>query len=305
MNKMSFPALRHAGERALVLGGGGSTGNAWLIGVIAGLLDAGPDVTTADLTVGTSAGATTAAQITGASPTELFAATVAAAPQRRPGPVGTDRGRAPIRPVVDHLERTSRIIAAAEDAADMRRRLGAAALDLDAASDGSWQGQWRATVAARLPSDRWPEGTMLITAVDAETGEPVVFDRDSGIHLVDAVAASCSSGLPYRIGDHRYIDGGYRSNADNADLAAGYGRVLVLSPFAGRSRTPVDWGTHLETQVDQLRARGSRVETIFPGGSSDVLFGANAMDPSLRAPAAQVGYDQGISLAERLTEFWR
>jgi NTE family protein len=62
-----------AGERALVLGGGGSTGNAWLIGVIAGLFEAGLDVTTADLTIGTSAGSTAAAQIAGATPTELFA----------------------------------------------------------------------------------------------------------------------------------------------------------------------------------------------------------------------------------------
>ena len=50
-------------KRALVLGGGGSTGNAWLIGVIAGLFDAGLDVTTADLTIGTSAGSTAAAQM--------------------------------------------------------------------------------------------------------------------------------------------------------------------------------------------------------------------------------------------------
>src|SRR4030081_3013701 len=96
---------RPAGERALVLGGGGSTGNAWLIGVIAGLFDAGLDVTTADLTVGTSAGSTTAAQIAGATPTELLAATVAAAPRQRTGPVGSDRGRGPNRPVVNHLER--------------------------------------------------------------------------------------------------------------------------------------------------------------------------------------------------------
>lgn len=41
--------VRPGGECALVLGGGGSTGNAWLIGVIAGLFDAGLDVTTADL----------------------------------------------------------------------------------------------------------------------------------------------------------------------------------------------------------------------------------------------------------------
>jgi NTE family protein len=294
-----------AGERALVLGGGGSTGNAWLIGVIAGLFDAGLDVATADLTIGTSAGSTAAAQIAGATPTELLAAVLAAAPQQRTGPVGSDRGRVPILRVADHMERISKIIASAEDAADMRRRMGAAALEMHAASDGSRQTQWRATVAERLPSQLWPERTVLITAVDAHTGEPVVFDRHSGVDLVDAVAASCASGIPYRIGDSRYIDGGYRSNAENADLAAGYARVLVLSPFGGRTLTPVDWGMHLATQVDELRARGSRVETIFPDSNSEHMFGANAMDLSLRPPAARAGYDQGRALAEQLTEFWR
>jgi NTE family protein len=293
-----------AGERALVLGGGGSTGNAWLIGVIAGLFDAGLDVTTADLTIGTSAGSTAAAQMAGATPTELLAAILATAPGQRTDPVGSDRGRAPNRPVVNHLERLGKIIASAEDAADLRRRMGAAALDLDAASDGSWQAQWRATVASRLPSQHWPQRTVLITAVDAQTGEPVVFDRHSGVELADAVAASCSSGRPYRIGDHRYIDGGYRSNAENADLAAGHERVLVLSPFGGRSLTPLEWGTHLATQVDELRARGSSVETIFPASSSEHLFGANAMNPSLRPPAARAGYAQGSALAAQLAEFW-
>jgi NTE family protein len=297
--------LRAAGERALVLGGGGSTGKAWLIGVIAGLFDAGLDVTTADLTVGTSAGSTAAAQIAGATPTDLFAATVAAVPQQRNGPLGSDRGRAPNRAVVDHLERANRIIASAEGPADMRRRFGAAALEADAAADGARQAPWRATVAARLPSGRWPRRTVLITAVDAHTGEPVVFDRDSGLDLIDAVAASCASGFAYRIRDRHYIDGGYRSNAENADLAAGYRRVLVLSPFGGRTLVPVEWGMHLAAQVDELRARGSRVETIFPGRDSEHLFGANAMDLSLRAPAARAGYDQGKALAEQLTEFWR
>ncbi|MDF9751927.1 patatin-like phospholipase family protein [Arthrobacter sp. ES3-54] len=297
--------VRAAGERALVLGGGGSTGNAWLIGVIAGLFDAGLDVTDADLIIGTSAGSTAAAQITGATPTELLDAILAAVPQQRTGPVGSDGGRVPIRPAADHMERTSRIIAAAEDAADMRRRMGAAALDLDAASGGSGQARWRATVAARLPSQHWPAHTMLITAVDADTGEPVVFDRFSGVDLVDAVAASCASGFAYGVGGSRYIDGGYRSNAENADLAAGYARVLVLSPFGGRSRTPVHWGMHLATQVDELRARGSRVETLFPDSTSEHMFGANAMDLSLRPPAARAGYNQGGAVAEQLTEFWR
>jgi NTE family protein len=298
---------RAAGERALVLGGGGSAGNAWQIGVIAGLRDAGLDVTEADLIIGTSAGSTAAAQITSATPAELLASVLAAALQQRTGPVGSDGGRVPIGPTADHMEKTSGIIGAAEDAADMRRRMGAAALEVDAASDGSGQTRWRAVVAARLPSQRWPERTVLIVAVDAHTGEPVVFDRHSGVDLADAVAASCANGFgvpPYGIGDSRYIDGGYRSN-ENADLAAGYGRVLVLSPLGGRSRVPLDWGMHLAAQVDELRARGSRVETIFPDSSSRDAFGVNLMDLSTRPPAARAGYNQGRALAGQLTEFWR
>jgi NTE family protein len=294
----------HPSRTALVLGGGGSAGNAWLIGVIAGLSEAGLDVTGADLIVGTSAGSTAAVQITGATPAKLLADILAAAPRPRTGPAGSDRGPVPTRPAKNHMERTSAVIAAAEDAADMRRRMGAAALESEAASHSSAQTQWRATVAARLPSQLWPQQRLLITAVDAHTGEPVVFDRHSGVDVVDAVAASCASGSAYRIGGSRYIDGGYRSNADNADLAAGYARVLVLSPFGGRSRTPVDWGMHLATQVDELRAGGSRVETIFPDSNARTAFGENVMDLSTRPPAARAGYDQGRALAEQLTEFW-
>src|ERR1700710_1641684 len=109
MNATLFPTLHFTattGERALVLGGGGSTGNAWLIGVIAGLFDAGLDVRTADLIIGTSAGSTAAAQIAGATPTDLFAATVATAPGLGSAPV---RQRVPTGPVSDHMARTNAI----------------------------------------------------------------------------------------------------------------------------------------------------------------------------------------------------
>src|ERR1700728_2175481 len=94
-----------AAQRALVLHGGGSAGNAWEIGVIAGLFDAGVDVTEADLIVGTSAGSTAAAQIPDAIPPELFAAIVSAPPPQRARPVGSDAGRVPPGPVADHMER--------------------------------------------------------------------------------------------------------------------------------------------------------------------------------------------------------
>ena len=297
-------------ERALVLGGAGATGNAWLIGVIAGLFEAGLDVTEADLTIGSSAGSTAAAQITsGTRPTELLAEILSAAPPQRKGPIKADSGRAPIGPAADHMERMNAIIAAAEDAADMRRRMGVAALETDAAAHSSAQAQWRATIAARLPSQLWPQRRLLIPAVDAHTGEPVVFDRHSGVDLVDAVTASTSNGFgvpPYSIGDRRYINGGYRRN-ENADLAAGYARVLVLSPFGGRSLHPLDWGTHLAAQVDELRAGGSRVETIFPDSNSQNVLGGGmeAMDLSRRGPSAQAGYIQGGAVAEQLSEFWR
>ena len=201
------------------------------------------------------------------------------------------------------MEWSNKIISSAEDASDMRRRMGAAALEMDA-SDGSGQTRWRDIVAARLPSQHWPQQPVLITAVDARTGEPVVFDRHSGIDLVDAVAASTSAMTPYRIGEDRYINGGYR-RSENADLAAGYGRVLVLSPFGGRSRMPLEWGMDLATQVEELRAGGSRVETVFPDRGSGDVFNVNAGDPSTRLQAARGGYDQGGTLAEQLAVFWR
>src|SRR5579859_1503493 len=55
-------AAKMAGA-ALVLGGGGISGAAWEIGMIAGLHAAGVDLTTANAVIGTSAGAIVGAQI--------------------------------------------------------------------------------------------------------------------------------------------------------------------------------------------------------------------------------------------------
>src|SRR5271154_2707289 len=124
-------ATRQAGnsnKRALVLAGGGAAGNAWEIGLIAGLSAAGVDVTEADLIIGTSAGSTVAAQITsGTRPAELYAAIIAGAAQPQAGGAGSDRGRAPNFSGPNYMQWSSGIIGSAEDASDMRRRMGAAA----------------------------------------------------------------------------------------------------------------------------------------------------------------------------------
>lgn len=283
---------------ALVLGGGGSAGNAWLLGVVAGLADAGVPVHRADLLVGTSAGATAAAQLCGAAPADLYRQVL-----ETPVP---QRARAVVqgRPVGDHLARTSALIAAASDPAGMRRRIGADALEL-AAADPGLRDRWRGIVAARLPVHDWPERRLLITAVDAESGDPVVLDRDSGVDLVDAVAASTSGAAAYRIGDRSYVDGGYRTNADNADLAGGCAHVLVLSPLGGRSRTPAEWGLHLSDQVSRLRTTGSEVTVVLPDDDALAAFGDNLMDPASRPAAARAGYAQARASAAALTSGWR
>lgn len=312
-----------AHDRALVLGGGGSTGNAWMLGVLAGLLREGVDAATAELLIGTSAGATTAAQISFRSPVELHEAALASRPTGAAGPIGTagpaaaSGRRAGGTPgaaasaasasasvaVAEQLDRTSRIIAASADPADMRRRMGAAALQLDGASDPARSARWRAVVASRLPDQRWPARDLRVVAVDAADGSPVVFDRDSGIELADAVAASCASGAPHRACGRSFIDGGYRRN-ENADLAVGSERVLVLSPFGGRTRHPIEWRMQLAAQADDLRAAGSTVEVVGPDEEAARLIGANAMDPSLRPGAARAGFAQGVGLADRLGAFW-
>lgn len=312
-----------------MLGGGGAAGNAWQLGLIAGLCEAGADPTDADLIVGTSSGSTVAAQITsGVRPGELYAAILAETPPRpRAEQAGADQaepradqavraaptsarpdrsgGAAGIRRMSgpEYLAWSNAIIAASDGPADMRRRIGAAAIELDA-SDGTAAARWREIVATRLPSRNWPAQRVLITSIDARTGEPFVFDRDSGITLVDAVAASTSAMVPYPLGERRHLNGGYRRN-ENADLAAGYDRVLVMSPFSGGTRTPIEWGLDLATQVGELRAGGSLVETVFPDAGAGEVFDANALDPSTRLPAARGGYSQGLALGTQLAEFWR
>ena len=243
-------------ERALVLGGGGAAGNAWEIGVIAGLFDAGLDVTEADLIIGTSAGSTAAAQISGARPTELLAAILAAGAPATDWSGGSGGGPSPtIGPVADHD---------GEDGRHHRRRRGCGRHAPQAGCGGARDWTRRRTAPGKrsgappsplgCPASDWPERPVHITAVDAHTGEPVVFDRHSGVDLVDAVAASCASGFAYSIGDNRYIDGGYRRSSENADLAAGYGRVLVLSPFGGRSRHAAGVG-HASRSAGRRTAR--------------------------------------------------
>ena len=100
----------------------------------------------------------------------------------------------------------------------------------------------RKAFQARLPAKG--RATMLkVTAVDARTGEFVVFDSAGEAGLVDAVGATCAvPGIwpPVTIGNRRFMDGGVRSVA-NADLAARYQRVVIVAPVAQGTVRPHAW----------------------------------------------------------------
>jgi NTE family protein len=303
---------------ALVLGGGGASGNAWMIGFIAGLAEAGLDLTeAADLVIGTSSGATAAAHVrSGIAPADLFASVLAeparpAGHQPRPSPPSPS-SLPPFLPMTAVFERMRAIGAAATSAEDLRRAMGAFALETDATLDPAAAAQRRALVASRLPRAEWPDRLMVIVAVNAHTGELAAFDRTSGVALADAVTASTAlpGGAAHRIDGVAYINGGVRS-ADNADLAAGYANVVVLTPFSERSgplppgqfegiRREAAWGTTLASQVEVLRKQGSRVEVITPDPASRDAMGVNQMDLANRIPAARAGFEQGGREAARV-----
>ncbi|OKK17781.1 patatin [Streptomyces sp. CB00455] len=277
------------GDTALVLGGGGLAGVGWECGILYGLARAGVDLTTADLVVGTSAGSVVGAQLTSGllGPQELY--------ERQLGDPG---GELPARLGAGLIARYAVTMARSRDATAYRRRIGAVAL----AADTGPEGERRKVLEARLVSHEWPRRRFVVTAVDALTGEFRAFDRESGAGLLDAVSASCAvPGVwpPATIGGRRYIDGGVRS-ATNADLAAGYARVVVIAPLAlGSALVPSP-----AAQAAGLREAGARVLLITPSPAARKAFGRNVLDPARRDPAARAGLAQAVGHAAEAAALW-
>jgi NTE family protein len=273
--------------RALVLGGGGLAGIAWEAGLLAGFADAGVDVAGADFVLGTSAGSVIATQLaTGVPWSDMLARQVDPARQNQEiAPSGTS-----------HLALWEELTSATEEPADpaeLRRQQGRLAL----AADTVPEPERLAVVAARLPVHEWPARPLAVVAVDAVTGDPVVFDRESGVGLVDAVAASCAvPGVwpPVTIGGGRYVDGWVRS-LNNVDLAAGYDRVLVVAPVPDPAT---------ESQVAELTARGTHVEVVVPDEPTAAIFAGDPLDPAVRTPAARAGLAQASGDAVAAAVRW-
>ena len=275
---------------ALVLGGGGITGIAWEIGVLAGLAEAGTDLSGADLVVGTSAGSVVGAQL-------ACGAELGAMYERQLEPATAEKAAQLNRATLAQFA-WAMLRSRGKDI-EFRRRIGALAIAAEKAGVTPSEQERLDVIGSRLVSTQWPERALVITAVDAESGEFRTFDRASGVPLLQAVAASCAvPGVypPVTVDGRRCIDGGMRSAA-NADLAQDYDRVVVLAP--------IPRGVGPMASVDaQVTGMVSRVVVVSPDKDSRTAIGRNVLDPAARAPSAEAGRRQAASVASRVADVW-
>ena len=276
-------------RRALVLGGGGVTGIAWETGLIAGLAGLGINLASADVIIGTSAGSVVGADITcGQEPGVLYQAQLAP-----PAPEPAARMGWGV------IGRLLWVMSTTRDPVRARARIGNWAL----AARTVPEADRRKVFEARLPASDWPARMLKVTAVDARTGQFVAFDSTGEASLVDAVGASCAvPGVwpPVTIGDRRFVDGGVRSIA-NADLAAGYERVVIVAPVAqgiGHITSP-------RRQAAALTAAGARVALVRPDRAAAHAIGRNVLDVSRRAAAATAGRAQAAAEAAAVRAVWQ
>ena len=272
---------------ALVLGGGGITGIAWELGILKGLLDAGLDLTTADLVIGTSAGSAVGAQITsGQSLEALYDGQLRPADKE----IGANLSKLLLLQVVPAMLLPG-------NARTKRARIGAMALKKHPPGGA----ERIEVIKSRIGIGEWPERDLKVTAIAAETGELKVFDKTAEADLVHAVAASCAVPLVWpavTIGDTHYIDGGVRSTA-NVDLAKGADRVVVLAPL------PQSFSKHTSIRAQLARTGATHTAVVTPDETARADFGKNVLDPGKRADAARSGLRQSADVLEKVRAAWQ
>ncbi|MCW2912153.1 MAG: hypothetical protein JWN52_221 [Actinomycetia bacterium] len=272
---------------ALVLGGGGVVGTAWMAGLASGLRREKVDLADADLIVGTSAGAIVGTMLATGQDLDSLDAPARPADQGDSAPKA-DPGRV--------TEVFTLLGDAGLEPADARRRVGRLALAAETITEQAHIAGMSTLITAR----EWPDRELLITAVDIETGELKVWDRAGGAPLPTAVASSCAMpGIfpPITINGRQYMDGGIVSGT-NADVATGADVLVVVEPLAHLfPREPLE---------RELAATGAdTVITINPDQAALDAFGPDLGDWAAWQPACQAGIRQAATTAERVRAAWR
>lgn len=280
--KHSLESIHQKPKKALILGGGGVAGIAWMTGWLHGAAQKGLDLNQFDEFIGTSAGATVAAQIT--SKTSLN--------QLYETHINTEKQVPELNPAIPFFKlllmflpafflRKNKVLFCKRIATIAKRH---------APNLGQ---QRRAIIKQRLTSPHWPEKELKIMAINGETGETTCFTKHSEVALIDAVMASCAvPGVwpPVDIDNDWFIDGGIISHS-NADQALPCQLALSLTPLTSEVK-----------EAATLESNHCKLISISPDKASRKAIGLNPLNPSKRIPAAKAGFNQGYHEATAIIE---
>ncbi len=296
----------------MVLGGGGTLGEAWMQSVLAGLDGAEDfDARASRLYVGTSAGSIVAAILAaGLAPSWRLGDL----PEQAIAPGESERASGWLGEMFDPAARIGMTLAGP-----------AASVLLNTTASGG--ALMRRALLARVPPGRrslgvlrqmiddaglsW-DGRLRITAVDLASGRRAVFGAPGfdDVPVGAAVEASCAIPGVFRpvvLGGRSYVDGGVWSptNMDAADVRRGE-RVLCLNPTGSLGRAGGRVGLAIGPlssavaagEAAALRHRGATVQVVSPDRGSAAAMGTNLMDPGRRDDVIAAGFAQGSALLE-------
>ena len=295
-------------RRGVVLSGGGPVGIAWESGIVAGLCEGGVDLRQADLFIGTSAGSVVGAQLAlGREPQAMAASHLAGQRSAQVARVTTDRPQGP-PDLTGLMEVMARAARNDRPQAERFAEVGAFALKASTIDEETFIAGFGNRLAG---TEEWPAKDFRCTAIDAETGEFVIWQASSRVPLSRAVASSCAVPGVYptiSIRGRRYYDGGIRS-ASNADLAAGCDALVIISVGGGDDSNNDPRAElarrRLADEMAILRDAGARsIELITPDAASREAFGGNMMDARRNQGAAENGVRQGREAATRVAATW-
>lgn len=300
------PKLGQGKERGLVLGGGGVYLLAWMVGYFRALKSKDVDLSTADITVGTSAGSFAGAalmsgrlwrlgaefDVLGEFP-KLFAELM---PQQKPNP--------------SQIRAATMAVDARNARPDTIRAIGHAAM---AARNPDNMMSYPKAVERFIGETRWPSPKLFTTANDCYTGERVVVSQDDNIPI--NVACAASSSLPGALGptflkDRLCMDGGICQTSTHSDVVGGVKRALIVSLTDGGSdavkiglRTSGMPNT-LQKEVKDLQAGGTQVKLKVVGLLPGVTKVDSIVDPKWIAPLLKWGHERGLADADEMKAFW-
>lgn len=279
---------------ALALSGGGHYDIAFHIGYLKGLFDKGLDLRTVDYIIGTSAGSQVSTTVSSMIDWDTIWQEQIIEKVNETTPI-SDKEMGELFQAFDQLAKESKSTKDWVDGMGKISKNTQPHVSLDIRRD---------MIRNRLGSVplEWND-KLNIVATELETSERKVFNAQSDVALIDALAASSAlQGVwqPIPINGYHYYDGGSYS-MENPDVVDDADKVIVLT-----TNLPIETPYALDQLVEQMKADGKDVYVVKPSDEVVSILQAyqyNTVNADMREEIAQAAIKQGAADYEQLKTF--